>query len=92
MKNKEDIMNTYAKEQGFNDWYDFALHHKVKGCSTHSFLIHQNIVIDLIQDELKKKIIKENSFIKGSLIRPKENDIVYTEHLDESSILNTENL
>lgn len=87
---KEQIMNTYAIEQGFESWYDFACNYKSKGYSTHSFLEHQNKVTDLIQEELKKKIVLENSFKKGSLIRPKENTIVYTEHLDKNSILNTE--
>jgi hypothetical protein len=86
---RQEIMDKYAQEQGYEDWGDLQSDHY--GTSK-QIRTHWECIIDLIQDELKNKIVKENSFIKGSLIKPKENDVVYTEHLDKYSILNTKNI
>ena len=77
---KQEIMNNYAHKQGYEDWYSFALHYKIKGCSTHTFLKHQNKVIDLIQEELKKEIHE----------KVMNNDISFV--IDDEGILNTPNL
>ena len=83
---KEEIFNQYAIEQGYESWGELIKDED----SVIGNLVHIDNVTDLIQEELKKKIVSLNSFKKGSLIKPKENEIVYTEHLDEHSILNTE--
>lgn len=82
-------MNTYAIEQGYESWRDLVIN-CIYDYDEVTLIQHQNKVTDLIQEEFKKKIVLENSFKKGSLIRPKENQIIYTEHLDKESILNTE--
>lgn len=61
--NKETIMNTYAKEQGYEDWNDlmneFVMRHMDnKNCEESFRWINSHIkaVTDLIQEELKKKV------------------------------------
>ena len=55
---KTEIMNTYAIEQGYEDWRELVMSHVVDFDSvlTYEDLIqHFNNVTDLIQEELKKK-------------------------------------
>lgn len=49
---KEEIMDNYAIEQGYESWYDLLK------CTVtiHELSQDLNKVTDLIQDELKKKI------------------------------------
>ena len=46
---KEEIMNTYAIEQGYESWEDLYI-------QSDRIFTHFNNVTDLIQEELKKKI------------------------------------
>lgn len=73
---KDEIMNTYAIEQGYESWEDLYI-------QSDRIFTHFNNVTDLIQEELKKKIsvIAVDKFL-GCNINSWE-DI-------ENSILNTE--
>ena len=51
--NKTEIMNTYAKEQGYENWNELMSDEKAYVFET---MIHVDNVTDLIQEELKKKI------------------------------------
>lgn len=64
MKTVEQIKDEYAKEQGYEDWKslldEFAILYYTKECNEQGAFKwlnnHENAVIQLIQDELKKKI------------------------------------
>ncbi|WP_312208311.1 hypothetical protein [Empedobacter sp.] len=84
----EQIKDEYAKEQGYEDWTHLLAHHIL--VSSDEIDNHINSVIQLIQDELKKKIANiEDIKIEhvdefGDYI-----DVIGTE---KQSILNTENI
>ena len=95
----EEICNNYAVKQGYDNWFqlltwrDFNSHEKVQ-----IFLEHENAVMQLIQDELKKNIIdKLNNFhnkeIAGSDLDMESYKIVSYKLIKlKHSILNTENI
>lgn len=64
---KQEIMDKYAKEQGCEDWEflldEFVMLYYTKKCNEIGAIKwlnnHQNNIIDLIQEELKKKIANE---------------------------------
>ena len=59
---KDEIMNTYAIEQGYESWRELTNSYGLDGqITTSEYLDHQNKVTDLIQEELKKKIA-ENKY------------------------------
>ena len=90
MKQQQKIKNNYAVEQGFYDWNDlinafvmFNLEDNDNGKSFKWLNNHENAVIQLIQDEFKKKIA--------------DSDLITLENVEdydnlECNILNTENI
>lgn len=80
----EEIKNEYAKEKGRDSWKKLVESYAICGeMLTSTFLKHENAVIQLIQDELKKKICM------GKLI-----PLPFNSDYDdlEKEILNTENI
>ena len=68
---KEEIMNTYAIEQGYEIWRELAMAHVVDfdGVLTYEDLIkHQNAVIQIVQEELLKKVTDEITKNKNNWI------------------------
>ena len=74
---KETIFNQYAVEQGYSDWEDILFHFSEFEMPITEFKTHENAVIQLIQEELKKKIIKGKSDIAVLNIK----DITNTENI-----------
>ena len=67
----------YAIEQGYSDWNELILD-EIYSCSDTSGIVHhENAVIQLIQDELKKKIVNEH-YIENSKV---SNHILNTENI-----------
>lgn len=56
LKDKTEIMNTYAIEQGYESWKELMSDEEAYVFET---MIHVDNVTDLIQEELKNKIVKE---------------------------------
>ena len=103
----EEIRNNYAVKQGYDNWFqlltwrDFDSHEKVQ-----IFLKHENAVIQLIQDELKKNIIEEVNLIDLSTLEVLDefkiesgDEYFFSNKTDapkivvnKESILNTENI
>lgn len=85
---RQEIMDNYAKEQGYEDWEflldEFVMLYYTKNCNEIGAIKwlnnHQNNVIDLIQEELKKEIHE----------KVMNNDISFV--IDDEGILNTPNL
>lgn len=77
----EEIKNNYAVEKGHEDWA--ALFINKNGNITY----HYEYVIQLIQDELKKKIVDE---AKVKICHEEYRTSWY--EVDKESILNTENI
>lgn len=79
MKTLQKIQDEYAKEQGYENWerllFSFQYTRIMK---IDEFIKHQNAVIQIVQDELKKKIADNLMYFENS-------EII-------SSILNTENI
>lgn len=80
----EEIKNNYAKEQGYSDWNELILD-EIYSCSDTSGIVHhENAVIQLIQDELKKKIYSNVSdSVLGNIFKCT---------MLKDKILNTENI
>lgn len=94
MKTIKHIRNTYAREQGFADWAD--LYRTAGYYDETKFFAHELATDQLIQNELKKKIVEEADIICGRKTKKEcmqcygggcENPII-----DKQSILNTENV
>lgn len=81
---KEEIFDKYAIEQGYSDWNELILD-EIYSCSDTSGIVHhENAVIQLIQDELKKKIYSNVSdSVLGNIFKCT---------MLEDKILNTENI
>ena len=80
----EEIKTNYAVEQGYYDWNDlinafvmFNLEDNYNEKSLKWIECHENTVIQLIQDELKKKIVNEH-YIENSKV---SNHILNTENI-----------
>lgn len=80
----EEIKTNYAVEQGYYDWNDlinafvsFNLEDNDNEKSLKWIECHENTVIQLIQDELKKKIVNEH-YIENSKV---SNHILNTENI-----------
>ena len=71
----ETIKNQYAIEQDYENWYDLYRFHITT--SDDRLEYHFNIIIKLIQDELKKKIVNEH-YIENSKV---SNHILNTENI-----------
>lgn len=79
MKTLEQIQDEYAKEQGYKNWEGLLFSFQYTRIMKIDELIkHQNAVIQIVQDELKKKIADNLMYFENS-------EII-------SSILNTENI
>ena len=91
MKTVEQIKNEYAKEQGNYSWKDLVQDYAIDGnMLTSTFLNHENAVIQLIQDELKKKIANiEDINIEHMDAQGVYHFVIGTE---KETILNTENI
>lgn len=76
MKTIKHIRNTYAREQGFADWAD--LYRTAGYYDETKFFAHELATDQLIQDELKKKIVKTHE------------EYLFDSQVDR--ILNTENV
>lgn len=82
----EEIKNNYAKEQGYSDWNELILD-EIYSCSDTSGIVHhENAVIQLIQDELKKKMHIE--YVENN----NKDWYDYTKQENSVLILNTENI
>lgn len=81
---KEEIFDKYAIEQRYSDWNELILD-EIYSCSDTSGIVHhENAVIQLIQDELKKKIYSNVSdSVLGNIFKCT---------MLEDKILNTENI
>lgn len=86
--NKETIMNTYAKEQGFKNWSailfqfqdDFNYASPEDENNAMNWIEHHiNVVTDLIQEELLKKASKQ--LILGQTLNKAQQAILNTEIL-----------
>lgn len=69
---KDEIMNTYAIEQGYESWEDLYI-------QSDRIFTHFNNVTDLIQEELLKKASKQ--LILGQTINQAQQSILNTEIL-----------
>lgn len=93
MKTIEQIKNEYAKEQGYIDYKNLVFtvistHPNVSACNL--ILSYENAVIQLIQDELKKKIANiEDINIEHMDAQGVYHFVIGTE---KETILNTENI
>lgn len=78
---KDEIMNTYAIEQGYESWEDLYI-------QSDRIFTHFNNVTDLIQEELKKKIANiEDIHIEDF---DEFGDVYVLIGTDKNTILNTE--
>jgi methionyl-tRNA synthetase len=77
-------MNTYAIEQGYESWDYFISDQPIYKREEHYF-----IIMDLVQDELKKNISKEEIVIEF-INEFGDSEEIYV--VSVNSILNTENL
>ncbi|QHC84962.1 hypothetical protein AS589_09355 [Empedobacter brevis] len=88
MKTVEQIKNEYAVEQGYEDWTHLLAHHIL--VSSDEIDNHINSVIQLIQDEFKKKIANiEDINIEHMDAQGVYHFVIGTE---KETILNTENI
>lgn len=87
----EQIKDEYAKEQGRDSWKKLVQDYAVDGeMLTSTFLKHENAVIQLVQDELKKNIANiEDINIEHMDAKGVYHFVIGTE---KETILNTENI
>ena len=87
----EQIKDEYAKGKGRDSWKKLVQSYAVDGeMLTSTFIKHENAVIQLIQDELKKKIANiEDINIEHMDAQGVYHFVIGTE---KETILNTENI
>ena len=73
----EKIKDDYAIEQWYSDWNELILDEFYSCSGLSGIITHENAVIQLIQDELKKKIVNEH-YIENSKV---SNHILNTENI-----------
>lgn len=99
MKTLQQIKDEYAQEQGYEDWTHLLAYHILE--SSDGIDNHINLVIQIVQDELKKKVF-ENINIRIEILGQKDlaqitKECYFKESgakvtIDNVSILNTENI